>query len=232
MTESIQFIDDNWVLKTKKFFLKLPFFFFPLALTAQAHLMAVDRATLNFRQDAAFMVLSLGPSSFVEIQLDDDGDGVISSAEFLNHQVQLQQVIAQKVQLKDDKGPIPLEGVFVSLEPSHDPSSAQPSIIVLGKYALRSGLKPTHWSIGLWPTESKGNPIEATLTSQSSEGVVLQNQSLTFTPSKNTHRLFPSLFHKVFDFAWLFCVLIFLISCVFLILRAKGRSVESTMAGH
>ena len=65
-----------------------------MQITAHAHLMAVDRATLNFRDDGAFMVLSLTPSSFEGIQLDDDGDGVISLAEFLNHQTQLQQAIA------------------------------------------------------------------------------------------------------------------------------------------
>jgi hypothetical protein len=33
-------------------------------MPAHAHLMAVDRATLNFRDDGAFMALSLPPSSF------------------------------------------------------------------------------------------------------------------------------------------------------------------------
>ena len=201
-----------------------------IQLTAHAHLMAVDRATLNFRDGGAFMVLSLPPTSFAGINLDDDGDGFISNSEFLNHQGQLQQAISQKVQLSDDQGPLSLEGIFVSFESSHDPSSEQPSIIALGKFALRSGLTPTHWSIGLWGLQSKSNAIEAKVTSQGLDGVVLKNQSLTFKPSKRTHRLFPSFVQQAVEFAWIIGVMIFLMTCLLLLQKAKVHSDQSTAA--
>ncbi len=190
--------------------------------------MAVDRATLNLRDGGAFMVLSLPPTSFAGINLDDDGDGFISNSEFFNHQGQLQLAISQKVQLSDDQGPLILEGIFVSFEPSHDRSSEQPSIIALGKYALRPGLTPTHWSIGLWGLQSKSNVIEAKVTTQGRDGVVLKNQNLTFKPSKPTHRLFPTFFQKAVDFAWIFCLMIFLMMCLLLFQRTKVHADQST----
>jgi hypothetical protein len=156
-----------------------------------AHVMSLDRATLNFRDGAAYMVLSLAPSSFGGIKFDDDGDGAISFAEFQAHQMQVQQAFVQHVQLNDEKGPLVLEGLFVNFEPAHSPWLEQPSILVLGKFAMRQGLMPTDWSIGLWAHELKNNnAVTATVTSQAKDGTVLEHENLVFTPSENSQKLF------------------------------------------
>ena len=60
---------------------------------AQAHLMAVQRATLNITQDGAYMVLSLPSDAFSGLAMDDDGDGKLSIAELRAHQAQLEQAV-------------------------------------------------------------------------------------------------------------------------------------------
>ena len=195
-----------------------------MQITAHAHLMAVDRATLNFRDDGAFMVLSLTPSSFEGIQLDDDGDGVISLAEFLNHQNQLQQAIAQNVQLIDAKGPLLLEGLFVSFEPAHAPNLEQPSIIALGKFVTRPGSVPTRWSIGLWPLQSKSNPIEAKVTSQAPDGTVIKQESLVFTSSKSSQKLFSHQSDPNEDVVLMGVFMLFLVACALFFQSHRARN--------
>jgi len=197
--------------------------FVGMQIPAQAHLMAVDRATLNLRDDGAFMALSLPPSSFAGIQFDDDGDGVISHTEFVNHQKQLHQAISQNVQLMDDKGPLLLEGLFVSFEPAHTSGTEQPAIVALGKFTMRPELMPTRWSIELWALQSLSNPIEAKVTSQAADGSVLKQQSLIFTPSKSSQRLFPSQAYEIGNFGWISAAVLFVLACAFFFLRHRSR---------
>lgn len=177
-----------------------------------AHVMSLDRATLNFRDGAAYMVLSLAPSSFGGIKFDDDGDGAISFAEFQAHQMQVQQAFVQHVQLNDEKGPLVLEGLFINFELAHFPGLEQPSILVLGKFAMRQGLMPTDWSIGLWAYKVKNNnAVTTTVTSQAKDGTVLEQESLVFTPSENSQKLFKKDNHVKAGYIQFGILLLFLI---------------------
>lgn len=177
-----------------------------------AHVMSLDRATLNFRDGAAYMVLSLAPSSFGGIKFDDNDNGAISFAEFQAHQMQVQQAFVQHVQLNDEKGPLVLGGLFVNFEPAHPPWLEQPSILVLGKFAMRQGLMPTDWSIGLWAHELKNNnAVTATVTSQAKDGTVLEQESLVFTPSENSQKLFKKDNHVTVSYIQFGILLFFLI---------------------
>ena len=193
-----------------------------------ANVMSLDRATLNFRDGAAYMVLSLAPSSFGGIKFDDDGDGAISFAEFQAHQMQVQQAFVQHVQLDDEKGPLVLEGLFVNFEPAHSPWLEQPSILILGKFAMRQGLMPTYWSIGLWALEVKNNAITATVTSQAKDGTVLEQESLVFTPSENSQKLFKKDNHLKAGYIQFGIFLIFLIPSLWIFYCKKVKPVWVT----
>ena len=193
-----------------------------------AHVMSLDRATLNFRDGAAYMVLSLAPSSFGGIKFDDDGDGTISFAEFQAHQMQVQQAFVQHVQLDDEKGPLVLEGLFVNFEPAHSPWLEQPSILILGKFAMRQGLMPKYWSIGLWALEVKNNAITATVTSQAKDGTVLEQESLVFTPSENSQKLFKKDNHLKSGYIQFGIFLIFLIPSLWIFYCKKVKLVWVT----
>lgn len=79
---------------------------------AQAHLMVAQRGTINLVGDGAFMVLLLPVSAFDGV--DDDGDGRLSSAEFMAHRVAIARAVQQQVQLLDAQGPRPLEGLMLT----------------------------------------------------------------------------------------------------------------------
>jgi len=193
-----------------------------------APVMSLDRATLNFRDGAAYMVLSLAPSSFGGIKFDDDGDGAISFVEFQAHQMQVQQAFVQNVQLNDEKGPLVLEGLFVNFEPAHFPGLEQPSILVLGKFAMRQGLMPTDWFIGLWAHEVKNNyAITATVTSQAKDGTVLEQESLVFTPSENSQKLFKKDNHVKAGYIQFGILLLFLIPSLWFFITRKSSPFES-----
>lgn len=177
-----------------------------------AHVMSLDRATLNFRDGAAYMVLSLAPSSFGGIKFDDNDNGAISFAEFQAHQMQVQQAFVQHVKLNDEKGPLVLGGLFVNFEPAHPPWLEQPSILVLGKFAMRQGLMPTDWSIGLWAHEVKNNnAVTASVIFQAKDGTVLEQESLVFTPSENSQKLFKKDNHVTVSYIQFGILLFFLI---------------------
>ena len=187
-----------------------------------AHVMSLDRATLNFRDGAAYMVLSLAPSSFGGIKFDDNDNGAISFAEFQAHQMQVQQAFVQHVKLNDEKGPLVLGGLFVNFEPAHPPWLEQPSILVLGKFAMRQGLMPTDWSIGLWAHEVKNNnAVTATVTSQAKDGTVLEQESLVFTPSENSQKLFKKDNHVTVSYIQFGILLFFLIPILWFFYRKK-----------
>jgi len=194
-----------------------------------AHVMSLDRATLNFRDGAAYMVLSLAPSSFGGIKFDDDGDGAISFVEFQAHQMQVQQAFVHNVQLNDVKGPLVLEGLFVNFEPAHSLGLEQPSILVLGKFAMRQGLMPTDWSIGLWAYKVKNNnAVTATVTSQAKDGTVLEQESLVFTPSENSQKLFKKDNHvKAGYIQFGILLLLFLIPSLWFFYYKKVKPFES-----
>ena len=174
--------------------------------------MSLDRATLNFRDGAAYMVLSLAPSSFGGIKFDDNDNGAISFAEFQAHQMQVQQAFVQHVKLNDEKGPLVLGGLFVNFEPAPPPWLEQPSILVLGKFAMRQGLMPTDWSIGLWAHEVKNNnAVTASVTFQAKDGTVLEQESLVFTPSENSQKLFKKDNHVKVSYIQFGILLFFLI---------------------
>ena len=194
---------------------------------SEAHVMSPDRATLNFRGDAAYMVLSLRLTSFEGIKFDQNNDGVISFDEFQTHQVLVQKLVAQRVQLEDEKGALTLEGVFVHFEAPHSAGLDQPSIIVLGKFAMRDGLVPTEWTIDLWALKEKGNDIEATVTTQAADGSVSARQSLVFTPAENSRKLFKKDSYANTGFMLLGISFVFLIVFLWLFRRKKVKLVEA-----
>jgi hypothetical protein len=64
-------------------------------------------------------------------------------------------------------------------------------------------MMPTRWFIELWALQSLSNPIEAKATSQAADGSVFKQQSLIFTPSKSSQRLFPSQAYEIDNFGWI-----------------------------
>lgn len=104
--------------------------------SAIAHLMVAQRGTLNIVDDGIFMVLSLPVSAFSDI--DDDGDGKMSLAEFSLHRSAIVEAINDGVQLYDQDGVRPLEGMMLSPVTPHDePESPVRQLVVMGRFLLK-----------------------------------------------------------------------------------------------
>jgi len=168
---------------------------------AYAHVMALDRASLNLRGDGAYMALSLSPAAVADLALDDDGDGTVSLAELQTHQAQVQAAIAQRVQVRDAQGPLALQALFVQLEAHPGADVPRASITAMGKFTLRAGAVPTDWSLALWPEGSKAYALQANVTRQAEDGSTLQQQSMVFSAARQTQRLFPSAGAVLADYA-------------------------------
>ncbi len=168
---------------------------------AQAHLMAVQRATLNITQDGAYMVLSLPSDAFSGLAMDDDGDGKLSIAELRAHQAQLEQAVRTSVQVSDAQGPLPLEALLLNFDIPHAAQEQALAVIALGKYSLRSQAQPQRWNIGLWGQAPQGSKIEATVTRLGKPGAPLERQVIYFSREHATHALFPPAAQVLTDYA-------------------------------
>lgn len=71
---------------------------------------------------------------------------------------------------------------------------------------------PTDWSIGLWAHEVKNNnAVTASVTFQAKDGTVLEQESLVFTPSENSQKLFKKDNHVKVGYIQFGILLFFLI---------------------
>ena len=168
---------------------------------AQAHLMAVQRATLNITEDGAYMVLSLPSDAFSGLAMDDDGDGKLSIAELRAHQAQLEQAVRSSVQVSDAQGALPLEALLINFDIPHASPEQALAVIALAKYSLRSPAQAQRWDIGLWGQAPRGSKIEATVTRSGKPGAPLERQVIYFSREHPTHALFPPAAQVLTDYA-------------------------------
>jgi hypothetical protein len=107
---------------------------------SQAHLMVAQQGTINLAGDGAFMVLSLPVSAFEG--WDDDRDGKLSTSELNRHRQTIADQIQRRLQLDDDSGPRPLQGMLMSLSPDGEAPEARDlpasQLVVMGRFQLDS----------------------------------------------------------------------------------------------
>ncbi len=137
--------------------------------TAHAHLMPAQRGTLNLAGDGAFLVLSLPVSALKGV--DTDGDGLLSVAELQAHAGDIQQQVAQGVQLWSDAGQRPLQGLMLQLSPDElSPAAPARQVVALGRFALDGQTQGLRLRLALLGTQ----PDEQTQTIVVSQGERVQ----------------------------------------------------------
>lgn len=107
-----------------------------LAAPARAHLMVAQHGTLNFVDNAAFMVASIPISAFADI--DEDADGDVTMYEFNRNREAVLSALKDSIFLTDGEGRLELQGILLSPVTQHDRS---PHLItdltVMGRFNLR-----------------------------------------------------------------------------------------------
>ncbi len=156
--------------------------------SAQAHLMAAQKGTLNLVGDAGFLVLSVPVAALQGV--DDDGDGALSRAELAAHRAHLEAQVAAGVQLRSPQGPLPLQLLMADVAAADDaPGAAGRQLVVLGRFALRPPGAPVAGPLTLAFTlfgQAKGERQQDLTITRGPE-----TQWLRFEPERITQALLP-----------------------------------------
>ena len=160
-----------------------------LALTSasSAHLMVAQNGTINIVGDGAFLVLSLPVSAFEGV--DDNGDKMMSRAEFTKHRKALIATINDKVTLLEKDDPRPLQGMLLSpVAPHNNPMGSTDQLIVMGRFLLAKPDSDFTFHLDLYGTKDEEKQQKMTFTFKAKS---LKNK-VTFTPKKIKAALFPA----------------------------------------
>ena len=154
---------------------------------ANANLMAAQQGTLNIVGGGAFMVMSLPISAFSSV--DDDGDGKLSKEEFTIHQADLNAAITRGIQLHDNDGARPLQGLMLTPVINDEaPQEPATQLIAMGRFALSNPDAPLELDMSLFGTTHAESTQQITV-SRPADG---RKQLLILTPQRPTHALFTS----------------------------------------
>ncbi len=162
-----------------------------------AHLMVAQHGTLNFKNDGAFMVLSLPVSAFEGI--DDDGDGKMSSKEFSKHKPAIVIAVKNKVKLSDKEGTRPLQGLLLSPVVAHDTphdasKAASEQLIIMGRFALNKSKSENSegltFKLGLYGKKTDEKSMTITATRPPNAKQKTQKYKAVLTPRQSESRLF------------------------------------------
>ena len=169
-------------------------------MPAHAHLMLAQKGTINFVEEAAFMVVSVPVSAFRGI--DDDDDGQLSRVELDNHQLEIRTQFISKVKLLSDEKSVPLQLLLVDISPSDNSKVAIANqIIVLGRFDIHSKLidsdqmknqsEKLKFEYSLFGIGSDERQQDFTMTRNK------ESQWIRFTPEQIIQEVMPSFWETV-----------------------------------
>ena len=125
-----------------------------------AHVMVAQKGTLNVAEDGVYMVISLPVSAFSAI--DDDNDGKLSAAEFTLHRLEIIKTVHSKITLKDENGPLALQGIMLSPVTSHHSPSSQ--LVVMGRFTLARADSALEYQVSLFGKGEHEDTLAITAT--------------------------------------------------------------------
>ncbi len=152
--------------------------------SAKAHLVVVQRGTLNIVGNGAYMVLSLPVSAFTGF--DDDQDGLLSVSELRAHSADIASQVQQGVTLRDEHGLAKLEGLMFDLSPPDTmPAGPAAHLVVLGRFAIESQATGWVFALRLFGPRADEQTEHITVTRGDA------SQVLTLTPQNLQAALLP-----------------------------------------
>jgi hypothetical protein len=146
-----------------------------MATASNAHSMVADHGTINLSGTGAYMVVSLSVLAFDAV--DDDLDGLLSSAELNAHQAGIRAHIDAGLQLFDRNGARPLQGVMLSLSGAdgHDGHPAA-DLIVLGRFDTKDSEGDLWFASSLWGPTTRSLTMTITKNLRDDEPMLLTPQ--------------------------------------------------------
>ena len=163
---------------------------------SQAHLMVAQQGTINLAGDGAFMVLSLPVSAFQG--WDDDRDGKLSASELNKHRQSIADQIQGHLQLDDNAGPRPLQGMLLALSPDDEaPDAPASQLVVMGRFQLDSPDRhdrALRLRTDLFGDAQAERSLAITVTRGAERGL------MTLTPQRSQKALFSSGWQVIGDY--------------------------------
>ena len=142
------------------------------AHSAAAHLMPAQHGTLNVVGSGGFMVLSLPVSALSGV--DANGNGSLEASELQAASDAIEQQVLAGVQLRDDQGLRPLEGLLYSLSPDSDePGALVHQLVVMGRFALEGAQGPLRFKLLLYGKAGNEQRTELTVTQGKQRSLLL-----------------------------------------------------------
>ncbi|MEQ9462655.1 MAG: hypothetical protein RJQ10_03255 [Haliea sp.] len=137
-----------------------------LAVPVRAHLMVAQHGTLNFVDNAVFMVISIPVSAFAGI--DDNQDGKVTMFEFNRNRDAVLSAVRSNVSLTDEEGVLVLEGILLSPVTAHDryPETLS-DLTVMGRFNLRKSASALRFESRLYGDEESAQTLKMLATRRS-----------------------------------------------------------------
>jgi hydrogenase/urease accessory protein HupE len=165
-------------------------------VSAQAHMMAAQRGTLNIVGSAAFLVLSVPVTALQGV--DDDGDGALSKTELIAHQESIGEQVRAGIQLRGAGGMLPLQLMMLDIAPpANHADTPGKQLVALGRFQLGPAVAsqaPPHEAVSgglslrfsLFGKTSAEQQQDLTITRQD------ESQWIRMTPTQPEKALLPS----------------------------------------
>ena len=155
-----------------------------MSLCAHAHLLEAQRGTLTVANEVAHVVLSLPVSAFKDV--DDDGDGLLSTPEVDRHRKAIEARVQTAVQLSNTEAVLPLTGLLVQRSLQHDATLPSKQLLVLGNFQLGGDHSALRFKLNLFGNLDDEKRQHITVTRGS------ETQLLTLTPEATEREILPS----------------------------------------
>ncbi|WP_133146656.1 hypothetical protein [Shewanella sp. 10N.286.51.B7] len=130
----------------------------------------------------------IGNISMSNLSIDQNNDGKLSSDELQQHRQQISRIILQRVSLSDATGPLPLQGLIISLASHGSPKQPSDQIIVMGRFKLNNSQDPLIFENQLFGKSFSEQVIDMSVTRQEDK----QKQVFQVSANAPSHRLFPA----------------------------------------
>lgn len=185
------------LLKTLFLWIKVLFSSFVVSVAivsqASAHMMVAQHGTLNVKDNGVYMMLSLPVSSFEDI--DDDGDGKMSSSEYNKHKPNIISTVNKKVKLSNSEGLRPLQGLLIIPVVPHEPANAPADqLVIMGRFSLDKTKTENNKNLTFEVTLFGQNATEKNYTisakRKSKTSVDYEKDKFKVTPQQSKRKLF------------------------------------------
>ncbi len=150
-----------------------------------AHLIDAQKGSLSLKAERAYLAMSIPVAGLKGV--DDDGDGLLTGAEFQAHLPAIETQIRNGVGLSSATGQLPLTELLIQLSLSSDKPAPERQLLVMGYFPLADGGEDLRFKLHLFGHQADEMRQHITVTSGE------ETQLMTLTPESPERDVLPSL---------------------------------------